>query len=79
MSMSEIGPNSVISFGKYKGKTAEYVARSNPSYVLWMDSSLTRFTVAPDLRRLAVCVGMMMSEDSAEQYGSAADYGFPSF
>lgn len=26
-----------LSFGKYKGKTIEYVLNENPSYILWLD------------------------------------------
>ncbi|MEV4606167.1 hypothetical protein MRBLMR1_001107 [Neorhizobium sp. LMR1-1-1.1] len=66
-------------FGRYKGKTGDYVARSNPRYILWVERNLTGVSICPKVRSLAVCVGMMQSEESADSYGSAGDWGFSAF
>lgn len=74
--MSEISLETKFWFGKHKGKTGDHVARSSPGYILWVERNLNNVTIHPKLRSLAVCVGMMQSEDGAEAYGTAADWGF---
>ena len=32
-----IALNDVLSFGKYKGKTLEYVVKFHPAYIEWLD------------------------------------------
>lgn len=74
-----IGRDSIISFGKYKGKTGAYIAQTNPGYIFWLENNINRVSIDPSLRRLAVSVGMIRSEETAEQYGSASDWGFSDF
>lgn len=75
----EIGRSTVIPFGKYKGKTGAHVAQSNPSYIRFIDQKLKAWTVTPDLMSLAVDVGMLMSEERADAFGTAGDWGFDEF
>lgn len=75
----EITLNEPIWFGKYKGKTGDDVARTNPGYILWVEENLSGVTIHPKVRALAVCVGLMRSEERADAFGSAADWGFPAF
>jgi hypothetical protein len=77
--MKEIGRETIIEFGKYKGKTGDFIARSNPAYILWIERNIDRIKISSDLHRLAVCVGMLESEWRADQYGSASDWGFSEF
>lgn len=74
-----IGKDTVIPFGKYKGKTGAYVAQRDPRYILWIERNLDRISIDASLKKLAVCVGMMHSEDEARAYGSASDWGFSEF
>jgi hypothetical protein len=68
-----------IPFGKYKGQTGSDIARRDPCYIMWMEKNLDRIAIDPSVRKLAVSVGMMRSEERAIAYGSAADWGFDSF
>ena len=32
-------PSSIISFGKYKGKTFQWILNENPRYILWLQQN----------------------------------------
>lgn len=50
--MNCITSNSVLTFGKYVGYTAIWVARNDPNYMLWIANS-TNYNVTPRLIRVA--------------------------
>jgi hypothetical protein len=35
MTFDDLDPKSVLRFGKYKGKTVEYVMKHNLNYIMW--------------------------------------------
>jgi len=35
MTFDDLDPKSVLRFGKYKGKTVEYVIKHNLNYIMW--------------------------------------------
>ena len=35
MTFDDLDPKSVLRFGKYKGKTIEYVTKHNLNYIMW--------------------------------------------
>lgn len=75
----ELDKNSILSFGKYKGKTGYEVACTNPSYILWIERNLDFYTISPALHKVAVSVGIIQSEERADAYGTAGDWGFDPF
>lgn len=71
--------SSPITFGKYKGLTGKEIAHRNPGYILWIEENVAWVEIDPDLRKLAVNIGIMESEDRARNYGTAGDFGFDEF
>ncbi len=68
-----------LTFGKYRGHTLDDVARRNPEYIAWMRSNVSWASVSDEVWKLATSVGILNSEDRAEAYGTAGDFGFPEF
>ena len=40
----------IFTFGKYEGKTIEYVMSENSNYILWADRNVKWFNLSKDLR-----------------------------
>lgn len=72
-----LGLNDTLTFGRHKGKTVDQVARSTPSYIHWMWEN--GIAVSDDAVRLATSVRIQNSNESANRFGSAGDWGFPEY
>jgi len=70
---------SKIPFGKYRGKTGREIAGRDPGYITWMERNLEHVAIAPEVRSLAVSVGIMESDREADAFGDAGDWGFDPF
>jgi len=68
-----------LTFGKHKGKTLDTVARSTPGYIAWMRKNVEWADVTARVWKLAVAVGISDSEDAADRFGAAGDWGFSEF
>jgi hypothetical protein len=44
-----IGHNSVLTFGMYKGETAQHILEIDPSYLIWVHSAIDWIEVDEDL------------------------------
>lgn len=46
-----VGRKDVMTFGKYKGETVDFVFSFNPSYLFWAHQNVSWFTLKPSLLR----------------------------
>ena len=65
-----------LSFGKHKGKTVDIVARSDPQYIRWVKYNVPWADFTEEAYSLAVNTGFLQSDERADNYGTAADWGF---
>lgn len=45
---------SVLDFGKYKGKKVDFVAKNDPGYLVWMSENITRFVIEDEVLEAAI-------------------------
>lgn len=62
---ARLGCKDIMPFGKFKGWVGANIARTQPSYIMWLDSEASNVKVSKKLRRLAASIGILQSEERA--------------